>query len=103
MKKVLLSADGDVCVYAVPDAVADDLSEWGDRFRQWMRTAPEAARYRLMLSGGEVCLAFNERDFVQYLNEFAFPDQPSALVAELGCIDPQDCPEPLRDAPWYNF
>jgi len=103
MKEVLLSADGDVCVYSVPDTVADDLPEWGDRFRQWMRTAPEAARYRLVLSGGGICLSFNERDFVRYLNEVAFPDQPSELVSELGCVDPWSIPEPFGGIPWYNF
>lgn len=27
MKNVILSADGDLCVYAVPDAVAENLYE----------------------------------------------------------------------------
>ena len=103
MKHVLLSADGPVCICAVPDKVAEDLPEWADRFRSWMETAPEAARFRHVFPGGEVGLAFNEQDFIVWLAEVAFPEQPASVVEELGFMNPRSAAEPVRSMEWYNF
>ena len=100
MKCVVLSADGDRKVYAVPDTVADNLSEYCMEFcTKWLVTSPSARKYRI--HGG---LCFNEADFVEYLNVHVFPDQQSSLVKNLGWIDfGQKLPEPYCDYPAFNF
>ena len=103
MKHVLLSADGPIRLCAVPDPVAEDLPEWADRFRAWMETAPEAAHHRHVFPGGEVGLAFNEQDFIVWLAEVAFPEQPAAVLEDLGHINPRRAAAPVRSLEWYNF
>ena len=45
MKQVLLSADGEISVYCVPDAVADDLETYCLEFScHWLHESPDAAR-----------------------------------------------------------
>ena len=102
MKNILLSADGPVRVYSVPDEVATDICEWADRFRDWLHTAPEAAPHRFQTKYG-VGLRFTEADFIAYLNTVAFPAQRSCLVEELGFINPRNAPEPICSYEWYNF
>ena len=103
MKHVLLSADGPIRVYSVPDEVAADLYEWADRFRDWMQNAPEASCYRTVFPSGTIGLCFTEEDFIQYLNNVAFPEQPSSLLEELGWANPLHLDEPYRSYPRYNF
>ena len=76
MKKVILSADGDSCVYEVPDAVADDLERYCLYFcTEWIRSEPQAKRYRIH---GVVC--YDQNDFIDYLNLYVFPSQPSRMI-----------------------
>lgn len=100
MKNVLLSADGPVNVYSLPDEAADDLHKWIDHFYDWMQSSPEAARYRNIFPSGTIGLCFNERDFIQYLNNVAFPDQPSVFVQE---VEEDNIPEAFRSCPWFSF
>ena len=100
MKQILLSADGPIRVYSVPDEVAADLYEWADRFRDWMQNAPEASCYRTVFPSGTIGLCFNEEDFIQYLNNVAFPEQPSVFVQE---VEEDNIPEAFRSCPWFNF
>ena len=45
---------------------------------------------------------FDERNFIQYLNDWVFPEQPSRLVEQLGsCLE--EPPEEYRDYPQVNF
>ena len=100
MKQVVLSADGDRMVYAVPDQVAEHLEEYCLAFCDtWLPTSPHAQKYRV---GGGYC--YHEGDFIAYLNRWVFPDQPSALVANLGWIDfGAPLPHPYEDCPQFNF
>ena len=69
MKEIIISADGDSVVYSVPDDVANHLRKYCIEFcDKWMKTSPHAKRYRIK---GVYC--YNEADFIDYLNEFAFP------------------------------
>ena len=100
MKYVVLSADGDRMVYLVPDAVAEDLERYCMDFcDKWLWESPEAARYR---TGRVVC--YNEGDFIEYLNRWIFPEEPSRLVEDLGWIEfDQPLPPPYQDCPSFNF
>lgn len=62
MKKVLLSADNEISVFAVPDKVADNLEKYCLEFScHWLYECPDAAKYRVKMDGTTgVC--YNERD-----------------------------------------
>lgn len=100
MKKVLLSADGDSIVYLVPDAVADNLEEYCLEFcSKWLRYSPDAEKYRK-----DGALYYTERDFIDYLNVYVFPDCKSKMVENLGWTDLGDnLPERYKDYPYFNF
>ena len=100
MKYVILSADGDSKVYSVPDEEADDLAFFCLEFcTDWLYSSPDAEEYR-----SEEGVCFNEEDFIEYLNKWKYPDQPSVLVKNLGWIDrDRDIPEEYRNCPRFNF
>ena len=100
MKNVILCADGDSKVYSVPDEVANDLQNYCLTFcTDWLYNSPDAEKYR---EGGAVC--YNEEDFIEYLNKWKYPGQPSTLVENLGWIG-HDCeiPEQYRECPRFDF
>ena len=99
MKKVILSADGDSVIYDVPDEVADNLKRFCIRFFKWLRTSPNAGKYRT-----EKGYCYNEADFIEYLNKYIFPDQQSALVKNLGWTGlGENLPEEYQGYPYFNF
>ncbi|MBQ7045469.1 MAG: hypothetical protein IJN65_03140 [Clostridia bacterium] len=100
MKKIILSADSDSVVYLVPDAVADNLSEYCMDFcDKWLWSSPDAERFR---KGEGVC--YNEADFIDYLNEYVFPEQPSVFVKNLGWTNlGKNLPKEYKSCPYFNF
>ncbi len=100
MKEVILSADGDSFVYLVPDAVAENLSSYCIEFcDRWMKTSPDAKKYNM---GGVYC--FDESDFIDYLNQYVFPNEKSVLVKNLGYTDlGENLPLAYKNHPHFNF
>ena len=100
MKEVIISADGDSKVYLVPDVVANNLREYCIEFsHKWMMASPNAEKYRM---NGGYC--FNEADFIDYLNEYIFPEQKSVLVKSLGWTDlGENLPVEYQGLPYFNF
>ena len=100
MKKVILSADGDSIVYLVPDDVADNLEEYCLEFcSNWLRSSPDAEKYR---KDGILC--YTERDFIDYLNAYVFPECESKIVENLGWTNLGDnLPERYKNYPYFNF
>lgn len=100
MKNVILSADGDSKVYAVPDKVANELTNYCIEFcDNWLRKSPHAKRYRI---GGGVC--YNEEDFIEYLNTWIFLNEKSQLIENLGWIENErGIPTKYRNCPRFNF
>ena len=100
MKKVILSADGDSIVYLVPDDVADNLEEYCLEFcSNWLRYSPDAEKYR---KDGILC--YTERDFIDYLNAYVFPECESKIVEKLGWTNLGDnLPERYKNYPYFNF
>ena len=100
MKQVILSADGDSVVYSVPDAVAENLAKYCIEFcDKWLRTSPHAKQYRVR--GG---LCYNEADFIDYLNRWVFPEEPSVFLKNLGWTDLGRSLSPeYRSLPYFNF
>ena len=77
MKVVLLSADNNPSVYSVPDIVADHL-------------------YRV--NGG---LCYTEKDFIEYLNRWLFPDRPSCFIETLDAN--ADIPQKYTTCSCFHF
>ncbi len=100
MKNVILSADGDSVIYAVPDTVADNLEKFCTEFcGEWLHKSPDAEKYRTKQG---VC--YNEADFIAYLNQYVFPDQISTLVKNIGWTElGENLPEEYREYPYFNF
>jgi len=96
MKNVILSADGPLCVYSVPDKIADNLEGACWYFSSiWIFEEPQVKRF---LKNGVAW--FNEKDFIDYLNNWETPESPSVLVEELTGYE---IPEQYKDCPKYNF
>lgn len=104
MKNILLSADGEISVYSVPDEIADNLREHCIRFcDEWLRKSPEAKRYCMRMPNGKMCLCYDESDFIDYLNNFVC-DTPSILVEKLEDVyELEEVPRKYKDLPYFNF
>ena len=100
MKEIILSADGDSKVYAVPKIVADALTEYCIEFcDKWLRTSPHAKKYR---TNRGVC--YNEEAFIEYLNTWIYPNEKSKLIENLGWIENEkDIQEKYCECPRFNF
>ena len=100
MKEIILSSDGDSIVYLVPDAVADELNKFCIFFCDtWMKTSPNAKKYKI-----NGCYCFDEADFIDYLNEYVFPEQKSLFIKNLGWTNAsRNLPAEYKDHPYFNF
>jgi len=99
MKNVLLSADNIPSVYLVPDCVADNLKKYCIEFCKWLWKSPNAKKYHI---GRGVC--YNEKDFVEYLNKWIFPNEQSKLIETLEWFDsPSNIPEKYKGCQRFNF
>ena len=103
MKKVLLSHDGKMKMYLVPDDVADNLKKYCMDFSwDWILNDPNAQKLRVSMPNGEIGYIFGAQDFIDYLNDFIFPNKKSTLVGEMDFYD-YEIPEEYNDIPWFNF
>ena len=99
MKEIIISSDGDSMVYLVPDEVADNLKKHCIFFDKWMKKSPNDKRFKI--NGG---WCFNETDFINYLNEVAFPEQKSVFVKNLGWTNlGKNLPIEYKNHPYFNF
>lgn len=102
MKEVILSHDSEAMLYLVPDDVADHLNRYCNEFAcNWLWNSPHAQKYHKSFNGVDGVM-FGAPDFIDYLNEWVFPDQPSSLIRGLGCYD-YEIPEEYSDRPQFNF
>ncbi len=102
MREVLLSHDGPVGIYRVPDPVAEHLEAYCLEFSMhWIWETPEGARL-LRTMGGQAVALYGAQDFIDYLNAWVFPQEPSFLVQELDWYD-YELPEAYADFPRFNF
>jgi len=103
MKKVLLSADSKISVFAVPDKVADNLRQYCLEFCQdWLYNSPNADKYRVKM-GDMIGVRFNEKDFIDYLNQYIC-DEQSILITTLANVYVGDkLPDEYVELPYFNF
>lgn len=97
MKNIILSSDGEKVVYTVPDVVADNLADYCLEFvEEWLWSSPDAAKH--ITKDG---VSYNEADFIEYLNQWIFPNEKSFLRENLGFEGP--IPKKYRHCPKFNF
>lgn len=100
MKEVILSADGDLTIYSVPDAVAENLYKYCMDFNYRLQYTSFGEKY--MNADGVYC--YTEADFIDYLNQYVFPQERSEPIRTLGPFDLiTQLPEPYRNLPRFNF
>ena len=103
MKKVLLSHDGKMKMYLVPNDVADNLKKFCMFFCcEWIWNDPNGAKLLVTMKDGNKGAMYGAQDFIDYLNDYVFPDQKSTLVGEMDFYD-YEIPEEYKDIPWFNF
>lgn len=105
MAKIILSADNDRSLYSVPAEVAGQIEDFCMEFGRWMHNSPHAGRYREQFEENGMlytCVRYNEADFIEYLNCYAFPDQPSVLL-EWVCKFDDEIPQKYEGIPSFNF
>ena len=97
MKNIILGAGGTMRVYSVPDKIADSLEGACWYFRSiWIYDGPE--NKRLIVNGVS---RYNDKDFIDYLNNWEMPEYEATLVEELGATE--ILPERYRNCPKYSF
>ena len=96
MKHVLLSADGPIALYEVPDEIAENLRKYCLEFLDWIYYAPENEAFR---TDGY----FPEAEFINYVNTVVYPDitDKSRFIKEIDAIS--IIPEEYKSLPWFNF
>ena len=66
-----------------------------------LRYSPDAEIYR---KEGILCYSYTERDFIDYLNAYVFPECESKIVENLGWTNLGDnLPERYKNYPYFNF
>lgn len=103
MKNVLLSADSEISVFAVPDEVADDLEKYCLEFCcHWLYESPDAAKYRVKM-GNMVGVCYTEKDFIDYLNNYIFDEQSHLVAAFPNVYTEDELPKEYIGLPYFNF
>ena len=102
MKEVLLSHDSKVCIYSVPDEVAEHLQDYCLEFSvNWIWNNPMGAKL-LKNINGITCAVYGATDFIEYLNEWVFPNQNSRFIMQLDFYD-YETPKEYENYPQFNF
>lgn len=103
MKKILLSHDSKMKMYLVPDDAANHLRQYCMYFGfEWLMNDPNAKKLTYTFPGGEVGYIFGAQDFIDYLNEFVFPNEKSIFLKQMDFYD-YEIPEEYKDLPYFNF
>ena len=101
MKYVLLSADGEISVFSVPDKVANNLQKYCLEFCcNWLYQSPEAAKFRVQM-GDTVGVCYDEKDFIDYLNSSSKNIRPIATLTDV--YGEENLPKEYIGLPYFNF
>lgn len=98
MKKIILSHDSDSLIYSVPDIVAENLDKYCLKFLKWLHIYKPKKYWK----NGVMC--FGSDDFIDYLNENLFPNEPSKFLVNIGWTDEgKKIPQEYKDLSYFNF
>ena len=102
MQYILLSTDGPVSLYEVPDKIAKNLTKVCNDFLTWVRNGPEAKRLKKGYCP--------EEDFIEYLNTVVDPNYiyKSKFIKTVAKTDEEkiqvlEVLEPYKGYPYFNF
>jgi len=100
---VLLSADSEISVFAVPDEVADNLAQYCLEFcGNWLHESPDAAKYRVKM-GNIIGVCYTEKDFIDYLNQYICSEHSALIKTFDNVYDCDKLPEEYIELPYFNF
>nr|WP_304430746.1 hypothetical protein [uncultured Acetatifactor sp.] len=103
MKRILLSADSEISVFTVPDKVADNLEQYCLEFcSNWLHKNPDAEKYRVK-TGDTIGVCFNEKDFIDYLNQYICDEQSSLATSLTKVYAGDELPEEYAELSYFNF
>lgn len=102
MKEILLSHDSEVYMYSVPDKVADNLEKYCLEFTDWIWNNPNGSKLLIDIGDGEMGAMYGAEDFIDYLNEWIFPNQKSELIKEMDFYY-YEIPTEYKKYPCFNF
>ena len=103
MKSVLLSADGEISVFSVPNEVAENLEKYCLEFCcHWLYESPHAEKYRTK-AGNTVGVRYSEKDFIDYLNQYICEGQSKLVATLIDVFDEADLPKEYVGLPYFNF
>lgn len=101
MKEIILSADGELSLYSVPADVADNLADFCIKFAtEYVWHGPNAKFLRLC--GEQYVAIYDDKDFIDYLNEELYPQMRSKKIETVGSFD-DGIPSKYKNIPWFNF
>ena len=102
MKYILLSTDGPISLYEVPDKIAKDLTKYCIDFLKWTENGPENKRFKKGY--------LPEQEFINYLNSVVNKNYiyKSKLIKTIANTDEEknqvlEIVEPYKDYPYFNF
>ena len=102
MREILLSADGDISLYLVPDEAAENLREYCLEFCEWLHKSPDAKQFYFK-TGKKSYVYYPEEAFIEYLNKYVF-DERSRYIKTLKRIrSDYSLPKKYKDLPYFNF
>ena len=103
MKNILLSSDSKMKMYLVPDDAADNLEKYCMHFfNEWIWNDPDGEIYLFETDDGNKCAIYEAQDFIDYLNNYIFPDQKSTFVSEVDFYE-YEISEEYKNIPRFNF
>lgn len=103
MKYVLLSADGEISVFSVPDKVANNLQKYCLEFCcNWLYQSPEAAKFRVQM-GDTVGVCYDEKDFIDYLNQYICDEQSTLIATLTDVYGEENLPKEYIGLPYFDF
>lgn len=95
MKEIILSADGPMGLYLVPDEIADNLEKYCMTFcDSWIWGGPESSRFII-----NNVARYDVDDFIYYLNTYVCPDEKAKFIKTFT----SDVPKQYRCCPYFNF
>ena len=97
MKRILLSTDGPVSLYEVPDKIAENLLKYCKDFLDWVYDAPETEHFRKE----GYC---SEDEFINYLNTMVEYDcfSESRFIKTIASSRLQISKQ-YKNLPYFNF
>jgi len=85
------------------EVIADKLRQYGAKHIVVDPVMGATSGAKLLKeSNGMKYASFTEKDFIEYLNDWIFPDEPSVLVKEFDCFF-EELPKEYGKVPKYNF